>query len=1501
MKRALVSLSILIISFSGFSQIIADHTVVDQYDKIPQHYIDEVKKMLVDIAGESHSAGYRYGVSLLAELDSRFRVTTYVGNRPSRTTTNLRLGTHGTVGEAQFYTSQSAINSYKSHITSQYSTGNPYSVIGFGWCWDMTWQNSPGGGVDPVYNVRWAGSSEGGPQGSRRWGLDAGDESLTGNSVCMDTYLDAVEQYIAHCRQNGYDTRVIFTTGPVDDGAGNIGGTENGFQRELKHDYIRDYVRSDPSRILFDYADILCWSNGGEQNIATWNQSGTPRRHAHIHPENMMDYDRSWNMISHVEDGDHIGEVGALRLGKAMWWMLARIAGWDGGSGSVAVTGITVTGAGGSTAITTNKGQLQLTAAVAPSNATNKTVTWSLVNGTGQATINNSGVVTAVANGNVTARATTNDGSGVAGSLQLTISGQVIPVTGITVRGANNATTITQNRGTLALSATVLPDNATNKAVTWSIVNGTGQATINNSGVVTAFANGNVTARATANDGSGVVGSLQLTISGQVILVTGITVTGAGGSSVITTDKGQLQLSAAVAPSNATNRTVTWSVRNGTGSATISSTGLVTAVSGGIVTAVATANDGSGVEGTLQITITNQYVAVTSITVHGANNATTITQNKGTLALSATVLPDNATNKTVTWSIVNGTGQATINQSGVVTAVANGNVTARATASDGSGVVGSLQLTISGQVIPVTGITVTGADGSSVITTDKGQLQLTAAVAPSNATNKSVTWSLINGTGQATINNSGVVTAVANGNVTARATANDGSGVVGSLQLTISGQVIPVTGITVRGSNNATTITQNKGTLALSATVLPDNATNKSVTWSIVNGTGQATINNSGVVTAVANGNVTARATASDGSGVVGSLQLTISGQVIPVTAITITGAGGSSVITTDKGQLQLSAAVVPSNATNRTVTWSVRNGTGSATISSTGLVTAVSGGNVTAVATANDGSGVEGTLQITMTNQYVAVTSITVRGANNATTITQNRGTLALSATVLPDNATNKSVTWSIVNGTGQATINQSGVVTAVANGNVTARATANDGSGVVGSLQLTISGQVILVTGITVTGAGGSSVITTDKGQLQLSAAVTPSNATNRTVTWSVRNGTGSATISSTGLVMAVSGGNVTAVATANDGSGVEGSLQITITNQYVAVTSITVRGANNATAITQNRGALALSATVLPDNATNKSVTWSIVNGTGQATINNSGVVTAVANGNVTARATANDGSGVTGELSVTISGQFVGIDKIIVSASKGDAIISSLTETLYLSAIIMPADATNQDITWSIINGTGQATISQSGLVTALAEGTVTAVATANDGSGTSGELPITILSQLVEVTSITITPANNLTSTVAVNGTLELLAEILPANASLPEVAWGVINGTGTAEITRDGLLTGLTPGEVTVTAAASDGSGVTALLTVIVHPEKKIKIRFTRHEIVIEVPDHILPAKASLHSLFGAQRLTKNLDSTVCTIDISDFVPGFYIVTVYNSMVQDAAKVVIGY
>ncbi len=102
------------------------------------------------------------------------------------------------------------------------------------------------------------------------------------------------------------------------------------------------------------------------------------------------------------------------------------------------------------------------------------------------------------------------------------------------------------------------------------------------------------------------------------------------------------------------------------------------------------------------------------------------------------VLPADASNKTVTWSVENGTGAARISAGGVLTASSNGTVTARATANDGTGISGTLVITISNQIVPVSGITVTGEGGATAIFNDDGTLQLIATVLPLDATSKTV-------------------------------------------------------------------------------------------------------------------------------------------------------------------------------------------------------------------------------------------------------------------------------------------------------------------------------------------------------------------------------------------------------------------------------------------------------------------------------------------------------------------------------------------------------------------------------------------------------------------------------------------------------------------------------------------------------------------------------------------------------------------------------------------
>jgi hypothetical protein len=97
------------------------------------------------------------------------------------------------------------------------------------------------------------------------------------------------------------------------------------------------------------------------------------------------------------------------------------------------------------------------------------------------------------------------------------------------------------------------------------------------------------------------------------------------------------------------------------------------------------------------ITISHQLVPVSSIILSTEGGATGIDQRGGTLQILAAILPKDASDTTVSWSVINGTGQATITPEGILQAVGDGTVTVMATANDGSGTRDSLQLDISGQ------------------------------------------------------------------------------------------------------------------------------------------------------------------------------------------------------------------------------------------------------------------------------------------------------------------------------------------------------------------------------------------------------------------------------------------------------------------------------------------------------------------------------------------------------------------------------------------------------------------------------------------------------------------------------------------------------------------------------------------------------------------------------------------------------------------------------------
>ena len=153
-------------------------------------------------------------------------------------------------------------------------------------------------------------------------------------------------------------------------------------------------------------------------------------------------------------------------------------------------------------------------------------------------------------------------------------------------------------------------------------------------------------------------------------------------------------LTPTITPDNATDKSVEWK-SDDTGVATVNENGKVTAVAEGTATITVTTTDGD-FKDTCTVTVTEPpTVSVTSVTL----DKTSLTLDVGgSDTLTATVKPDDASNKAVTWSTSN-EKVATV-QDGVVTAVGAGKATITATTVDGSGVSATCEVTVNGPVLP---------------------------------------------------------------------------------------------------------------------------------------------------------------------------------------------------------------------------------------------------------------------------------------------------------------------------------------------------------------------------------------------------------------------------------------------------------------------------------------------------------------------------------------------------------------------------------------------------------------------------------------------------------------------------------------------------------------------------------------------------------------------------------------------------------------------------------
>ncbi len=432
--------------------------------------------------------------------------------------------------------------------------------------------------------------------------------------------------------------------------------------------------------------------------------------------------------------------------------------------------------------------------------------------------------------------------------------------------------------------------------------------------------------------------------------------------------------------------------------------------------------------------------------------------------------------------------------------------------------------------------------------------------------------------------------------------------------------------------------------------------------------------------------------------------------QKISVTGVTL---NKTSLTLTENASETLTATVQPTNATNQKVTWKSSN-EDVATVGTDGTVTANAVGTADITVTTADGSKTA-TCAVTVNPKTVAVAEVKL----DKTKLELEEGTTAtLMATVTPEDATDKTVTWTSSNDE-VATVNN-GKVTAVSEGEATITAKAGDQTA---TCTVTVTAKTVAVESVTITGTGveNKKATMTAGGTLQLTATVLPEGATEKEVTWSVdETNSGVVTLNDTTgnevTVTAVKAGTATITATAKDGSSASDSITVTVNPVEVASVSITKDGTVTSYETLNKDATLQLTATVEPDNATNSDVTWSS-NNTGVATVDKNGLVTAVGGGTATITATAG-GKEATCEIKVEIP-----VQSVTISAKDGTTTSPATLKpggTLQLTANVEPAGADYDEITWTVTNGAEYVTIStpatgETVTVTAKAAGSATITA------------------------------------------------------------------------------------------------------------------------------------------------------------------------------------------
>jgi uncharacterized protein YjdB len=977
------------------------------------------------------------------------------------------------------------------------------------------------------------------------------------------------------------------------------------------------------------------------------------------------------------------------------------------------------------------------------------------------------GAVTAVAPGTATIVATS---EGISGQAALTVL--PVPVMSVDVQLASAA--IIPGASTTASAVTRDANNnaLAGRPVAWSSSDPAVATVDPLIGAVTAVAPGSVNIVATSEGISGQAALTVLPVPVALVQVQlGVATIIAGSSTGATADTRD-------ATNNVlTGRVVTWSTSDEVVATVDPVTGVVTALAPGTANIIATSEGVSG-----QATLTVQP-AVASVSVTLA--ASSLIEGQSTTATAASRDAANAvlTDRPVTWSSDN-TAVATVDPvTGAITAVAPGTANIVATSE---GISGQAALTV--LPVPVATVTVTLNASTILIGTVTTATAVTLDASSNVLTGRTVTWTSSD-PGVATVDAvTGAVTALAPGSAAIVATSE---GVSGQATLTVPppvwsvGVTLGASTLVVGQSTAATATPRDVGGAVLSGRVFAWSSSNRDV----------ATVDATGAVTAVAPGTASIIATT---EGISGQATLVV---VRPVASVSVTLAQPTVVAgtgTTATAELRDALGTV---LTGLPVVWSSSNAGVAAVDAVTGAVTTLTPGTANIVATSEGATGQQ-TLTVLPPVASVAVTlaAATLIEGQSTTATAESRDE---TGAVLAD----RPVTWSSSD-PAVATVDQAGTVTAVAKGSAEIVATSVENSAITGASVLTV---VPRVASVAVTLAATPIINGTSTTASAITRDIADSVLTDRPVTWSSDN-TAVATVDPvTGAITAVAPGTANIVATSESITG-----QATLTVLPVPVASVTVTLSRSPIMIGTTATAIAVMRDAANSVLEGRAVTWSSSDPSIATVDPATGLVTGIAVGSTTITGTS---EGIAGGASIEVIP--VPVASVAVTLASLEILPGQTTTATAVSLDSIGGALAGRGVTWSSSNDAVATVDPGTGLVTAVAPGSVDIIATSTEDDAITGRGVLTVL---VPVASVEV--ALGASTLPAGQGTTATATSRDAAGAELPDrsVVWSSSDETVAIVDAATGIVTAVAPGTAEIIATSSQNDAITgrATLTVIV-------------------------------------------------------------------------------